>query len=71
MWAPLILHAYPGYRAEHLLNANLSELMLLLGGLGWVEKWELLKEPMIDKQTRRKLKIPSLVDYHYPRGSER
>jgi len=40
--------------------------MLLLGGLGWVEKWELLKEPMIDKQTRRRLKIPGIVDYYYP-----
>jgi len=51
-----------------LLQANLSELMLLFQGLGWVERWDLLREPMIDKQTRHKLKIPGLIDYYYPRN---
>ena len=59
---------YPGYRLEHLMKANFSEISFLYRGLPYVAMYKMSKSPMVDRKARKRLNPPKFLDWFYPKS---
>jgi len=66
VWIPILLATYPGYRLEHLLSANFTEISFLLKGLPHVVRYQLSSSPLVDRKSKRRLRPARFLDWFYP-----
>lgn len=68
VWVPLLLHYYPGYRLRDLLEATVTEIGLLLGGIQWIQRMAARESPF--RKKGQAPRIPPPIEYYYPRSEE-